>query len=91
MKEGEQERAEKAGLRSEGYLIRRGKDGETKVRLRTDTYAPIQGVVSELPQFSDGENSPDSLHLFVKCAKIIDTYNADVKEKHRRMAEMRSI
>lgn len=91
VKEGERERAEKAGLRSEGYLIRRGKDGETKVRLRTDTYAPIQGVVSELPQFSDGENPPDSLHLFVKCAKIIDTYNADVKEKHRRMAEMRSI
>ena len=70
VKEGEAERAAKAGLRSEGYLIRRGKGGEVSVRLRTDKYAPVQGVVSQLPQISGEENFVDSLHLFVKCAKM---------------------
>ena len=92
VKEGERERAEKAGLRSEGYLIRRGKDGETpKCACARTRMLPFRAWSANFLNFPTGENSPDSLHLFVKCAKIIDTYNADVKEKHRRMAEMRSI
>ena len=86
VRKGESERAEKAGLRSEGYLICRGKDGETKRRLRTDRYAPIQGVVSELPKFSEGENPSDSLLLFVKCAKIIKTADTGPGKRSVRTA-----
>lgn len=71
VREGESERAEKSGLRSEGYLIRKGKGGETSVRLRADKYSPVQGVVGELPEISEQENPADFLHLFVKCAKMM--------------------
>ena len=74
IREGDSEcvlRAEKQGLRSEGYLIRRvaGKTVKT-VRLRKDRYAPIRGIIQKIPQNLEPENSSDVLHLVVKCGKI---------------------
>ena len=74
VREGEAEcvlRAEKQGLRSEGYLVRL-KDGKEigSVCLRRDRYAPVQGIIQKIPQDSGQEILPDVLHLIVKCDKI---------------------
>lgn len=74
IREGDSEcvlRAEKQGLRSEGYLIRcvAGKTVKT-VRLRKDRYAPIQGIIQKIPQNLEPEIGSDVLHLIVKCGKI---------------------
>lgn len=74
IREGDSEcvlRAEKQGLRSEGYLIRRvaGKTVKT-VRLRKDRYAPVQGIIQKIPQNLEPEIGSDVLHLIVKCGKI---------------------
>lgn len=49
-------RAEKEGLRSEGYLIRRTAKGEEVLCLRRDRYAPVQGIVQKSSQnLSEGK------------------------------------
>ena len=60
VREGEEDavlRAEKEGIVSEGYLIRReaGK-AEERIRIRRDKYAPVQGI---LVRRAEGSETPE--------------------------------
>ena len=60
VREGEEDsviRAEKEGIVSEGYLIRReaGKPDE-RVRIRKDKYAPVQGILVRRPEADAGQS-----------------------------------
>ena len=73
MREGEEElvlRAERAGLRSEGYLVRSEGGKQTSVRIRRDSYAPIRGILQKIPAENAEENAFQPLSLVVKYAKI---------------------
>ena len=73
VREGEEElvlRAERAGLRSEGYLVRSEGGKQTSVRIRRDSYAPIRGILQKIPAENAEENAFQPLSLVVKYAKI---------------------
>lgn len=61
VREGEEDsviRAEKEGIVSEGYLIRReaGKPDE-RIRIRKDKYAPVQGILVRRPESDAGQTA----------------------------------
>ena len=60
VREGEEEavlRAEKDGIVSEGYLIRReaGKP-DVRIRIRRDKYSPVRGIFQKVPEKNISEN-----------------------------------